>query len=134
MGTEGKKVLIVDDEADALAFVQAALQDGGYEFITATDGEEALEKAKAEAPDIAILDVQMPKKDGFHVFAELRENDATKAMPVIMLTAIAERSGIEFGSRDMGEYFGSEPDAYIEKPIDPVKLSETVSGLLSAKA
>jgi len=131
MGTEGKKVLIVDDEPDVREFVQAVLQDGGYEFITAGDGEEALAKAKAESPDLAILDVQMPKKDGFQLFAELRADDATKSMPVIMLTAIGERTGINFSAEDMGDYLGSEPEAYIEKPIDPEKLSETVSKLIA---
>jgi len=131
MADTGKKVLIVDDESDVREFVQAALLDGGYEFVTAADGEEALAKAKAESPDIAILDIQMPKKDGFALFSELRADDATKAMPVIMLTAITERTGIEMGARDMGEFLGDEPEAYIEKPIDPEKLSEVVTDLLA---
>ena len=131
MTAEGKKVLIVDDEPDVLEFVKVVLEGRGYEFVTAADGEEALTKAKAESPDLAILDVQMPKKDGFHLFAELRGDDATKAMPVIMLTGIAGLTGIKFSAEDMGDYLGSEPEAYIEKPIDPEKLSETVDRLLT---
>ena len=131
MADAGKKVLIVDDESDVREFVQAALLDGGYEFVTAADGEEALAMAKAESPDIAILDLQMPKMDGFALFSELRADDATKAMPIIMLTAITERTGIEMGARDMGEFLGDEPEAYIEKPIDPEKLSEVVTDLLA---
>lgn len=131
MTAEAKKVLIVDDEPDVLEFVKVALEGRGYEFVTAADGEEALAMARAEPPDLAILDVQMPKKDGFHLFADLRDDDATKTMPVIMLTGIAERTGIKFNAEDMGDYLGSEPEAYIEKPIDPGKLSETVARLLA---
>jgi len=131
---EGKKVLIVDDEPDVREFVQAVLQEDGYQFITAGDGEEGLAKARAESPDVAILDVQMPKKDGFHLFADLRGDDATKSIPVIILTAIGERTGMKFSSEDMGDYLGSEPEAYIEKPIDPATLSRTVAKLIGPPA
>lgn len=128
----GKKVLIADDEADVHAFVEAALEEDGHQVITASDGEEALAKVKANAPDLVILDVQMPKKDGFLVFGELRQDDATKSIPIIMLTSVAERTGISFDAKDMGSYYGSEPEAYIDKPIDPATLRETVASLLQA--
>jgi two-component system cell cycle response regulator DivK len=130
MAESGKKVLIADDEADVHAFVQVALEDDGHQILDAEDGEAALEQARAEAPDLVILDVQMPKKNGFEVFAELRGNEGTKAIPVIMLTSVSARTGIPFGKRDMGDYFGSEPDAYIDKPIDPETLRATVNKLL----
>ena len=125
-----KKVLIVDDEPDVREFVQAVLDDQGYQFITAGDGEEGLAKARAESPDIAILDVQMPKKDGFRLFADLRGGETTKSIPVIMLTGIGERTGIHFDADDMGEYLGSQPERYLEKPLDPEKLTEAVKELL----
>jgi len=134
MTAERKKILIVDDEPDVREFVQGVLEEGGYQFITAADGEEGLAKAKAESPDLAILDVQMPKKDGFRLFSELRADDATKSMPVIMLTGIGDRTGLKFDAEDMGEFLGSEPEAYIEKPIDPEKLSETVGKLISGRS
>ncbi len=130
MTAEVKKILIVDDEADVQEFVQVALEDGGYEFATASDGEEALEQVRSAGPDLVILVVQMPKKDGFQVFAEMRRDEATKSIPVIMLTAVGERTGLKFSGDDMGEYFGSEPEAYIDKPIDPGKLQETVRSIL----
>ena len=132
MAEPGKKVLIADDEVDVHAFVEAALEDEGYQILTASDGEEALEKARAEGPDVIILDVQMPKKDGFRVFSELRADDATKGIPVIMLTSVSERTGIPLNARDMGEFLGSEPDAYHDKPIDPAALRETVGKLMQA--
>ena len=132
MATEAKRVLIVDDEPDVREFVKAALADEGYEFVEAGDGEEALIKAMANVPDLAILDVQMPKKDGFQLFADLRRGDTTKSMPVIMLTAVTQRTGIGFNAQDVGNYLGSEPEAYIDKPIDPATLSQTVRKLLGA--
>jgi len=134
MAGDGKKVLIVDDEPDVLTYVETVLEEDGYGFITAEDGEAGLSKAKAEGPDVIILDVQMPKKDGFQVFGELRRDAATKGIPVIMLTGVSGRTGIQFDKDTMGEYFGSEPDAYIEKPIDPDALRETVKRLCAGEA
>jgi len=130
MAESGKKVLIADDEADVHAFVEAALEDDGHQLLHASDGKAALELIQAENPDLAILDVQMPKMDGFQLFGELRGNDATKSIPIIMLTGVSARTGISFDARDMGEYFESEPEAYIDKPIDPATLRQTVNRLL----
>lgn len=133
MATDAKKVLIADDEPDVREFVQAVLEEDGYSFLTVGDGEAAVQTAKAEKPDVVILDVQMPKKNGFQVFQDLRQNSATQSIPVIMLTAVSERTGIKFDKDTMGEYFGSEPEAYIDKPIDPVKLREAVSKLVETE-
>ena len=132
MAEPRKKVLIADDEADLRAFIEAALEDDGYAFLTAANGEDALALARAEHPDLVILDVQMPRKTGFAVFDELRRDEATRAIPVIMLTAIKQRTGIRFSAKDMGDYYESEPEAFIDKPVDPERLRETVARLLSA--
>jgi len=124
------KVLIADDEVDVHDFVRAALEDDGYDILTAADGEAALERARAERPALIILDVQMPKKDGFAVFDDLRKEQATKSIPVIMLTSVSRRTGIAFGAGDMRQYYGSAPEAFIDKPIDPDTLRETVNRLL----
>jgi CheY-like chemotaxis protein len=130
MGQAAKKVLIVDDEADVRQFVMVALEEDGYAFLEAEDGEAAVKIAGAEKPDVVIMDVQMPKKDGFQAFYDLRNSEGTKSIPVIMLTAVAERTGIKFDAKDMGDYLGSEPEAYIDKPIDPEKLQETVAKIV----
>ena len=127
----GKKILVVDDEADVIEFTKAVLEDDGYEFATAGDGEAAISAVAAESPDLVILDVQMPKKDGFQVFEALRRDEATASIPVIMLTAVTKRTGMKFDAEGMGEYFGTEPEAFIDKPIDPDKLRETVRNLLA---
>ena len=129
MAASAKKVLIADDEVDVHAFVQAALEDDGHQVITADNGQAALDKVRAEKPDLIILDVQMPKKSGFEVFDELRRDDSTKSIPVIMLTSVSERTGIPFNAKDMGDYMGTEPEAFIDKPIDPETLREVVGRL-----
>jgi CheY-like chemotaxis protein len=124
------KVLVVDDEPDAVEFVTVALEEVGYEVISAADGIEGLRVALEEKPDLVILDVQMPGKDGFAVYDEMRRSPELADTPVVMLTGVGERTGIRFSAEAMKEYFGREPDAYIEKPIDPRQLQETVQGLL----
>jgi len=125
-----KRVLVVDDEADAREFVQSVLEEVGCETIEAVDGEEGLAMARRERPDLIILDVQMPKKDGYAVFSALRKDQATRDIPVVMLTAVTERTGVDIDTQQMGEYLGSEPEAYIDKPIDPAGLGDVVKRLL----
>jgi len=124
------KILIADDEQDCIDFVRETFADSPYEVLAAKDGEEALQVAREQRPQLAILDVQMPKRDGFDVFSEMRNDKDLASVPVIMLTGIAERTGFKFSGKDMGEYTGSEPEAYIDKPIEPVILRQTVQRLL----
>ena len=128
------KILIADDEQECIDFVREALADTPYEVISAMDGEEAVETAQRETPQLVILDVQMPKLDGFQVFHKLRSDEKLANVPVIMLTAISERTGVGMSARDMGEYMGSEPDAFVDKPIEPIVLKQTVKRLLKHSA
>ena len=89
-----------------------------------------LEKAKEATPDLIVLDVQMPGKDGFAVFKDLKDGPGTKDIPVIMLTGVAGKVGISFSSKDMGSLVGAEPEAYVEKPVDPKTFQQTVSKVL----
>jgi CheY-like chemotaxis protein len=132
--TDAAKILIADDEQDCIDFVREAMADSPHEVLAAMDGEEALKVAREQSPDLIILDVEMPKLNGFDVFAQLRADEKLSAVPVIMLTGIAERRGMKFSGRDMGEYMGSEPEAYVDKPIEPVVLVQTVNRLLKGGA
>jgi two-component system alkaline phosphatase synthesis response regulator PhoP len=125
-----KKILVVDDEQDNVEFVKTVLEDTGAQIVSARDGEAGLKAAAAEKPDLIILDVQMPKKDGLTVFAELKEDKAMRSIPVIMLTGLAERTGIQFDKSDMGDLVGNEPEAYMDKPIDPDLLLRKVKEIL----
>jgi len=127
----GKKILVVDDNPDAIEFVKAVISGiGDYSVITATDGNQGLAKAQAESPDLIILDVMMPVKDGFMVFADFRKNPETMNIPVIMLTGVSEETGSKFGKKDMGKFIGQEPEEFIDKPVDPIKLQEIVKKIL----
>ena len=124
--------MVVDDESDAREFVRMILESEGWEVAEAVDGNSGLEQAASLAPDLIVLDVQMPGKGGFDVFAELSKDPATKEIKVIMLTGIAEKTGIRFSADDMGEFMGKEPDAYVEKPIDPEGFKRIVSKVFPA--
>jgi CheY-like chemotaxis protein len=126
------KVLVVDDEPDAVEFVRAVLEEAGYEVASASDGVAGLATARTESPDLVILDVQMPGKDGFAVFGEMAKDKALCSVPVIMLTGVGQRTGIGFSAEAMGEYFGAEPAAHVEKPIDPAALQEAARKALKA--
>ena len=124
------RILVADDEPECIDFVRDALAEMPHEVIAADDGEAALAAAREHRPDLIILDVQMPKRDGFAVFAELRADENFRDVPVIMLTAIVERTGVDLSAQDMGEYTGHQPDAFVDKPIEPIILRQTVNRLL----
>lgn len=125
-----KKILVVDDEPDAVVLVEFMLTESGFSVISANDGMSGVETAKEALPDLVILDVNMPGKDGFWAFSELKNDDATKDIPVIMLTGVREKSGIGFSAKDMKKFIGKEPNAYIEKPVDKDMLQKTVCDVL----
>jgi len=121
-----RKLLVVDDEADAREFVRAFMEAEGWEVHEAEDGAEALKKVDQLRPELVILDVQMPRMDGFAVFGALIKDPNNSGTKVIMLTGVAEKMGIGFSSGEMGEFLGQEPDAYVEKPVEPTVLARTV--------
>jgi len=128
---EGKTVLVVDDNPDAIAFAEAVISEtGDINVITAANGDEGIEKARSESPDLIVLDVMMPGKSGFDVFAELREEEGTQEIPIIMLTGVSEETGMKFSADDMGEFIGKKPEAFLDKPVDPAQLEETVKSTL----
>ena len=124
-----RTALVVDDEAVARDFLRAILESIGWKVIQAIDGETARKSAIENMPQLILLDVQMPGESGFSVFAELRENQATAKIPVVMVTGVAEKTGIQFSGKEMGEFIGKEPEAYLEKPVDPEVLKSTVASI-----
>lgn len=122
---EHKKILIVDDSRTALLMESMILKSGPYELLTATDGEQAVETALAERPDLILLDVVMPKMDGFEACRRLRAQEATKTTPIIMVTTRGEEQNVERG-------FANGCDDYVTKPINGQALLAKVRGLLGA--
>jgi len=125
-----KKILVVDDEPDAIDFVKEVLEGEGYTVVTAGDGVKGLAAMRRESPDLVFLDVQMPEMDGFETFQEMTKDEALKNIPVVMLTGIKEKVGIGFSADEMKDFMGMKPAAYLEKPIDPAKVRETMKKIL----
>jgi diguanylate cyclase (GGDEF)-like protein len=116
-------ILVVDDDPDIARFVEVNLRSAGYDVAVANDGEEALEKAGDLRPDLVLLDVMMPRIDGFEVAQRLRKNPQTANTSIIMLTAKAL-------SADKVTGLQSGADDYIIKPFDPIELLARVKGTL----
>jgi CheY-like chemotaxis protein len=114
-----KKALVVDDEQEARRFVRTILEKEGWEVDEAENGITGFQQAKKLQPALIVLDVQMPEKDGFVMFTDLMKDPDTRNCKVIMLTGVADKVGIRFSGEEMGEFLGKEPDAYVEKPIEP---------------
>lgn len=127
-----RQALVVDDESDARDFVRAILESEGWAVAEAPDGASALEQARSLRPELVVLDVLLPNKSGFDVFGELIRHPETRDIRVIMLTGVGEKASIPFSAGDMGEYFGKEPDAYMEKPIYPEAFKRLVRKVVPA--
>ncbi len=127
MSEATRTALVVDDGPVARDFARAILESAGWKVIQAPDGQTARKIALEQKPQLILLDVQMPGESGFSVFAELRENQATAGIPVIMVTGVTEKTGIKFSQKEMGEFIGKEPEAYLEKPVDPETLKSTIA-------
>ncbi len=130
MSDQLKKVLVVDDDQSAVAFVRGALEAQKYEVSGAGDGLAGLAQARQEPPDLIILDVYMPRQPGFYTLRDLKADPKTKNIPVIMLTGVSNRLGITFSTQDLYDFMGIEPDAYLEKPVDPMFLRRVTDRLL----
>ncbi len=117
------KILVVDDEPDAVELIDFNLKANGYDVATASDGEEALQKARALLPNLIILDIMLPEVDGMEVCKILRRDQRTSGIPIIMLTAKAAEIdrvlGLELGADD-----------YVTKPFSPRELVLRVKRLL----
>lgn len=145
-----KKVLLIDDDKNTVKFVSVALQENGYEPVTAYDGAEGFEKVKSEKPDLIILDVMMPKRTGFVLFKQLRKHDEYMNIPVIMVTGVADslneldskkdetfespfdslRESLRKTIREMRDEGLVKPEMFVDKPIDPEALIAKVKELI----
>ncbi len=118
------KILVVDDEVYIVHILDFSLRMEGYEVVTALDGEQALEKVKSDRPDLVVLDIMMPKLDGYDTCKRLKANPETHDIPVILLSAkgrnVDQRMGFEAGADD-----------YITKPFSPRKLVEKINSILA---
>ena len=127
------KILVVDDDPDILDAVALILESQGYDVVTARDGVEGLDTLRAENPDLMILDLLMPRKDGFGVCRELQDPRWAKFrhIPILMLTSVREEASRRRYELETG--LELDVDDYVEKPMSPDILLERVVKLLAKK-
>lgn len=116
--TAQKTILIIDDEPDTLTYFSSLFQDEGFETIVAENGDKALKKLMETIPDLITLDITMPETSGVRCYRELRENDAYKNIPVIMITGVSEKFQDFISTRKQVP----PPDGYLSKPVDEKEL------------
>ena len=119
-------ILVADDDEDILQMVAFRLERSGYTVVRARDGEEALQAARENVPDLAVLDVRMPKLDGYEVTRALRAEEATRRMPIILLTAKVQDGDVQRG-------FEAGADDYVRKPFSPQELRSRVQAILGRR-
>lgn len=126
-GGKPTRILIVDDTEDILLVVSRRLKSWGYEVLTASSGEEGLEIAFEDLPDLILLDVMMPRMKGREVCAKLKADPKTKHIPIIFLTALGladhVKAGMDLGAED-----------YIVKPFEPDELKKRITAVLARSA
>lgn len=125
--TEGPTILVVDDEPYMIRLLQHHIQRAGYRMVKASNGREALERIREDQPSLVLMDVMMPELNGLEVLAELRKREETKLLPVIIMTANAQRF-----TREEAEAAGVS--AFLTKPFSPTQLMIEVRRQLEARS
>lgn len=118
-----KKILLVDDSSTVLLMEKMLLANEGYELTTASNGREAVKKATSEKPDLILLDVVMPEVNGFEACKQIRAQESTHSIPIIMVTTRSEATNVQIG-------FESGCNDYVTKPINGVELITKVKNHL----
>ncbi len=123
MAETKKKILVVDDELDMLMVIKLRLEASGYEVITATDGLDGLNAARRVKPDLIVLDIMLPKMNGYKVARFLKFDEEYKSIPIVMLTALS-------GEEDRSTGIETGADAYLTKPFETQQLLDAVKSFL----
>ncbi len=128
-----KKVLIVDDEPDVVSYLEMLLHDSGYETVSASNGQEGMERVRQEKPDLVTLDVSMPEASGTRFYRDIRADPDLASIPVIIVTAVTGYAGDPYA---YDKFIGSRrtvppPEAFFPKPIEKTGFLETVQKLLA---
>jgi len=124
-----KTILIIDDEPDTQTYFSSLLQDEGFNTMVAGNGDDALKALATSKPDLITLDITMPETSGVRCYRELRENDAYKKIPVIMITGVSEKFQDFISSRRQVP----PPEGYLPKPVDEKELIELAHKLTASE-
>ena len=126
--TDKKTVLIVDDDPDTVTYFSSLLEDNGYATVTAQNGAEAIERVTQARPDLITLDITMPDTSGVRCYRDLREHEAWRSIPVIIITGVSDDFRTFISSRK----HVPPPDGYLGKPVDETELLALVRKLIPA--
>ena len=124
-----KKILLIDDDPDLVQAVRMILESRKYQVAAAYGGLEGLQKVRAEKPDLIVLDVMMPDKDGYSVCQELKADPELAKIPVLLLTAVVSHIPTTHFTQQMG--LETEADDYLDKPVEPQVLVKRIETLLA---
>lgn len=125
-----RTAVVIDDEVDLTNYISAILEEHGFEVRAANDSAEGEEMIRERAPDVILLDLMMPGRSGVQLLARLRRDEATRNIPIVMVTGIKEKLGIDWGEF-ADELKSRKPDGFVEKPITEDKIMKVVEGVLS---
>ncbi len=118
------KVLVIDDDPVILELLRVNFEIEGFEVVSAGDGREGYERARADRPDLVLSDIMMPRFDGLQLLRQLKRDPSTKSLPVILLSAKAQNAEVQQGL-ELGA------DDYVTKPFDPLELIDRVNAVLA---
>ena len=129
-----KKILVVDDEPDVVAYLASLFEDNNYVVISAMDGNQAMEKMKSDKPDLVTLDISMPEKSGLRFYREIKADPDLKNIPIVIVTGVESTQDGGTG-KDFERFLSTRkqvppPDAFVMKPIEEEGLLGTVKKLL----
>jgi len=139
-----QKILIVDDDPDNVSFLSLIFEDHGYSTVSANDGNEGLEMAKKEGPDLITLDLIMPGQSGIMMFQDLKKDPDLCEIPVVIISGASEVTGVDFKNFILKQSFREEkqsvetsgsakfsaPNAFVEKPVDATELMKIIRDIL----
>ena len=131
---DAKRILIVDDEPDVVAYLEMLLKDHGYQTISAVDGEDGLEKIRAQKPDLVTLDISMPETSGVRFYREVKTDPDLAAVPVVVVTAVTGYAGDPYGYMKFLSNRSKvpPPEGFFPKPIDQEEFLAAIGKLLSS--
>jgi len=125
--------VVIDDEVDLTTFLSSILEENGFSVRVANEAVSGEQLILESPPDIILIDLMMPGRTGIQLFVKLRANDATRDIPMVMVTGIKDQIGVNWGDI-VDRYRTRRPDGFVEKPIDPERLMKVINGVLSGDA
>jgi len=128
-----RTAVVIDDEVDITNYLSSILETNGFEVRAANDAKSGEVLIRESLPDLLLIDLMMPGRSGVQLFAKLRGDEATRSLPVVMVTGIGNQTGMDWG-KTVDQLKARRPDGFVEKPIDPERLMKVVDAVLSGEA